>query len=397
MILPQTRYARSGNTNIAYQVFGTGDEYLIFIPGWVSNIEEAWNIPQLAAWMQYIAGFTRLVIFDKRGTGLSDRVNENELPGQDDRIKDLGAIYKALDIEKATLFGLSEGGPLALLFASRFPEMVAKIILFGSFVKWLKSDDHPYGLTRKEHDEMKDYVFNNWGQPVGLNLMAPSVKNDAEAQKQWATFLRRSASPGTAIALYEMNIQIDVRAVLKKIRCPVLILHRADDRLIESIHSKLMHKLLPNSELVITQGIDHLPWFGWSTEELFTILTFIRNEPILTKKPDFLSPEDIFILFEIRDYLQKNYTGDVSINFLCQKFGINEFKLKNGFKKLFNVAPISFVTKQRMMLAKQLLSSSGVSIAMVAEKCGYKHANNFSIAFKKEFGESPRVFLIKPR
>src|SRR5687767_9859390 len=139
MQIPETRYAKSGNVNIAYQVTGNGPQYLIIVPGWCSNIEEAWNVPQLAAWFKYLASFNKLVLFDKRGTGLSDRVHEEELRGQEQRAEDLQAVMQAIGITKTALLGISEGGAMALLFAYRYPTQVSHLILYAAYAKWIKS------------------------------------------------------------------------------------------------------------------------------------------------------------------------------------------------------------------------------------------------------------------
>ncbi len=393
MDLPVTSYARSGDVNIAYQVFGQGDHYLLFIPGWVSNIEEAWNIPQLAAWLRYLAAFTRVVIFDKRGTGLSDRVNENQLPDQEKRMEDLFAIVQNTGIEKTILLGLSEGGPLALLFAATYPELVEKVILFGSFSKWIKDDDYPFGLSESQHLKIKDHIFNHWGKPVGLHLMAPSAKDDKLAQEQWATFLRRSVSPASAKAFYEMNVKIDVRSRLQDVSCPVLIIHRKQDMLINSDHSKYLHERLPDSRLILTEGQDHLPWFGWNSGEFNAILSFIHGDGMY-ENPNVkgFQPGDILLFYQIKDYLENNFRHEISITSLSRQFGLNEFKLKQGFRTLFNMPPIRYLTEVRMQQAKELLSSPDETVASVAEKSGYSHANNFSNSFKKRYGVSPNTY-----
>ena len=396
MQLPTTQYARSGDVNLAYQVMGDGDCYLIFITGWVSNIEEAWNIPQLAAWLRYLSTFSRLVIFDKRGTGLSDRVSEHDLPNLEQRARDVLSIIEAVGAKQVALLGLSEGGPMAIWLAARYPQKISHLLLLGSFARWIKTDNYPYGLTQEMHEETKKYIFEHWGEPIGLQLMAPSAKDDALTQQQWATFLRRSASPATAKMFYEMNMQIDVRDCLEKINIPTLIIHRKDDRLIECGHSRYLHDHIHGSQVMLTDGVDHFPWFSPQKAELVAMQTFLTGQrAVMEGKLRFLNTEEIFVLYAVRDYLLQHYDKDISIQMLSRHFGINEFKIKTGFKTLFEKPVISFLTEVRLEKACELLNSPGYTITRVAGKVGYQHANNFSVAFKRKYGVTPQQYKTK--
>ncbi|MEX0313680.1 MAG: alpha/beta fold hydrolase [Allomuricauda sp.] len=393
---PQTKYAKSGDVNLAYQVIGKGEEYLILIPGWVSNIEDIWNIPQLSAWLSYLASFMKIVVFDKRGTGLSDRVNEDNLPNIEQRSEDLKIILRSIGVERASFLGLSEGGPLAIFLAAKFPQMVGKLVLIGSFAKWVKTEDYPIGLTKEEHDQILKFIFSSWGKPVGLGLMAPSVKNDSNAQEQWARFLRRSASPNTARIFYEMNTEIDVRHLLEKVDCPTLILHRTGDLLIEYGHGKYLSDKIKGSKLIATPGKDHLPWFGVKSAELIALQTFLKDGiAIENKKLETLNPKDIFIVYEVKDHLTSNFHKQHTIKSLSRKFGINEYKLKSGFKSLFGKPLITFLTDFRLQKACEFLSHFDETVATVSEKVGYQHSNNFSIAFKRKYGITPSQFQAK--
>ena len=396
MQIPQTKYARSGDVNIAYQVFGDSSEYLIFIPGWCSNLDEVWNIPQLSAWLKQISIHYKLVLFDKRGTGLSDRVYEQSLPNQDQRASDLLAVMNAHGIKKAALFGLSEGGAMASLFAYRYPDMVSRLILFASFAKWTKSEDYPYGLTIEQHNRIKQYIFDHWGEPVGLHLMAPTVKDNIEAQKQWATFLRRSGSPNAVKVLYEMNIEIDIREILDKIRTPTLIMHRKDDRLIEIGHSQYLSEKIKQSQLLITEGMDHLPWYSSQPEEIIAIHTFLKEGKVtLTKRKGRSNVEDFYILYSVKDYILTHFPEDISLKSLSKQFGINVFKLKTGFKLLFESSVIEFLTNIRLENACRLLTNPSETISSVASLVGYGYANNFSLAFKRKYGITPLQYKYK--
>lgn len=391
----RTKYARSGGVNIAYQEFGSGDICLIVVPGWISNVEQFTNIPPLAAWVSYLTGFCKLVLFDKRGTGLSDRVNENKLPNMDQRAEDLLAVMKHANIEKAALFGLSEGGPLSIHFTTTYPEKVTKLILFGSFAKWVRTDDYPYGLNEQGHLKTIKYMADNWGGPVGLQLMAPSVMNDPEAQDYWASYLRHSASPSAAIALYKMNLDIDVRHCLEKVKHPVLLIHREDDKLVECGHSKFLQQNIAGSKLLLTSGADHLPWFGINREELIALQTFLLDGNVVRdKRLDKLSAEDIFAIYSIKDHIEKHFEEEITISGLARQFGINDFKVKSGFKALFGTPVINFLNQTRLEYSLRLLSDSGLTMSDIAERVGYKHPNNFSIAFKRRYGVPPNKYRI---
>lgn len=398
MLVEKTKYAKSGGTNLAYQVIGNSGDYLVFIPGWVTNIEECWNIPQLAAWLRYLASFSRLILFDKRGTGLSDHVNELDLPGIEQRAEDLQIIISAVGIKKANFIGLSEGGPLAIYLAAKYPEMVNKLILIGSFPKWIKNEDYPWGLSKEQHNKIKEHIFENWGEPIGLHLMAPSIKDDQIAQEQWAKFLRRSASPNAARVFYSMNMEIDVRDCLTKVAAPTLVMHRKDDALIASSHSEFMHEKIPGSQLVITEGMDHLPWFTIKRNEVTAIQTFLSDGKVVNNpKLDFLNIEDIFILYAIKNHIQNNFQEAISIKGISKNFGINDYKIKAGFKLLFNTPVIGYLTDVRLEKAKQFLLNPRETIASVAEQVGYSHSNNFSVAFKRKFKLTPLEYRAKTK
>ncbi|MCM8568604.1 alpha/beta fold hydrolase [Gramella jeungdoensis] len=389
----RTNYARSGGVNIAYQEFGSGDTCLIVVPGWISNVEQFTSIPPLAAWVNHLSGFCRLILFDKRGTGLSDRVNESELPGMDQRAEDLLAVMEHAKIDRAAFFGLSEGGPLGIHFTATYPEKVSKLILFGSFAKWVRSEDYPYGLNEEGHLKTINYMAENWGGPVGLQLMAPSVKDDPEAQQYWASYLRHSASPSAAIALYRMNLDIDVRHCLKKIKKPVLLIHREGDKLVECGHSKFLKENIEGAKLLLTKGADHLPWFGINREELMAMQTFLLDGNVVSdKRLDKLNPEDIFAIYSIKDHIEKHFEEEITINSLSRQFGINDFKVKSGFKALFATPVINFLNQTRLNYSLRLLSDPRLTMSDIAEKVGYKHPNNFSTAFKRRYGVPPNKY-----
>src|SRR5918911_802299 len=203
---PQTRFALSGDVNIAYQVIGDCPIDLVFVIGWVSNIDEFWTEPSFANFLQRLAKFSRLIIFDKRGTGLSDRVDEKHLPTLEQRMDDVRAVMDACGSRRAALLGISEGGPMCALFAATYPERTTALITFGSYVKSRASPDYPWGRTLEEQQRFIEDIRSGWGErPVGLETRVPSKVNDEQYRQWWTHYLVRSATPKAVMALVEMN------------------------------------------------------------------------------------------------------------------------------------------------------------------------------------------------
>ena len=200
---PETRYAKSGNVNIAYQIVGDGTRDLILVPGWVSNIEVLWEEPAVARFLRRLASFSRLIIFDKRGTGLSDR--SGELPDLETRMDDVRTVMDAVGAERAALCGYSEGGVMCALFAATYPTRTSSLIMVGSYSLLKPAPDHPWGRTAEGQQQLLDTTQEAWGGPVGIEARAPSMAHDERFRQWWARFLRLSASPGAAAALHRMN------------------------------------------------------------------------------------------------------------------------------------------------------------------------------------------------
>ena len=218
---PETKYARSGDYHIAYQVVGNGPVDLVFVPGWVSHIEYQWENPSVARFTERLASFSRLIQFDKRGTGLSDRVPMHELPTIEERMDDVRAVMDAVGSERAYLLGFSEGGPMSLLFAATYPERVVGLITYAAYARRAWAPDYPIGLSPEVQRAFLDDVEQNWGSETeDMFIRAPSLK-DNPRQRQWfVNMTRLAASPGAALALLRMNFQIDVRHVLPAVRVP---------------------------------------------------------------------------------------------------------------------------------------------------------------------------------
>ena len=257
-MVPQTRYAKSAGVSIAYQVVGDGPIDLVLVPGWVSNVDVVWEEPRLARLLTRLASFSRLILFDKRGTGLSDRVSD--MPSLEVRMDDVRAVMDAVGCQRAALFGYSEGGPMCILFAATYPDRASALVLGGSFARRTFAPDHPWAPEAEEQLALIDQIEADWGGSVGIEARSPSLANDERYRQWWARWLRLSASPSAAATLMRMNMEIDVRHVLPAVRVPTLLLHSINDRLIDVGASRYMAARIPGAKLVELRGIDHIPW-----------------------------------------------------------------------------------------------------------------------------------------
>jgi pimeloyl-ACP methyl ester carboxylesterase len=260
--IPRVRYARSGPVNIAYQVVGSGPIDLVFVMGWVSHLEAFWSEPHCARFLHRLSTMARLILFDKRGTGLSDPVPVSQLPSLDERLDDVRAVMDAAGSERAVLLGVSEGGPLCSLFAATYPEKTEALVTIGSYARRLRDHDYPWGPTREDRDRFCQRIIEEWGGPVGIDERAPSLASDPAFRDWWASYLRMGASPGAAVALTRMNAEIDVRDVLPSIRVPTLVIHRTGDQVLKVEEGRYLASRIPGATLVELAGNDHLPFSG---------------------------------------------------------------------------------------------------------------------------------------
>jgi class 3 adenylate cyclase len=279
---PRTRYARSGSVSIAYQVVGDGPRDLVWVPGWVSHLEAGWDEPLQARFRRRLSSFSRLILFDKRGTGMSDRVADRDLPTLEERMDDVRAVMDAARSDRAVIVGPSEGGSMAVLFAATYPERTAALITFGAFASRIWSPEYPWAPTPEERQGFYDFIERNWGGEADTSTLAPSLAADAEFKRHLARYNRLSASPGSALALAKMNTQIDVRSVLPTIRVPTLVLHRTGDLDANIAEGRYIAERIAGAKFVELPGIDHLPWAGNQDDildEIEEFLTGIRPAP----------------------------------------------------------------------------------------------------------------------
>ncbi len=274
---PKTKYAKSGEINIAYQVVGEGSIDIIYIPGWVSNIDMMWTEYRLATFLTKLASFSRLILFDKRGTGLSDRMNKYST--LEERIDDIRAVMDAVGSESAALFGHSEGGSVSMLFAATYPQRTIALVTFGVFAKRKYSKDYPWAPTDVERQLSYEMIEKNWadGDMEGLRSAVPSLADDNKFMDWFASYLRAGASPGAALELQRLNTDVDITGILSSIKVPTLLLHRTGDKDAHVDEAKYIAEQIPNSKFVELPGDDHLFWTGDSYSILAEIEEFITG------------------------------------------------------------------------------------------------------------------------
>ena len=278
----EIRYARSGGVNIAYQISGDGPANLVYVGGWITHLEVANEDPGMAGFGESLAGFARVVSFDKRGIGLSDRVPDARLPTMEERMDDIRAVMDAAGVERASLLGFSEGGPLAMLFAATYPQRTENLVVWGSYASMVRRPGYPWGLAPEQLEEAARMFDERWGTGADLGYFQPSRRDDAATRRWWGRYQRMAASPGAALALMRMNAEIDVRGVLSSVNTPTLILHRRDDVLIEVEHARYLAQHIPGARLVEFDGDDHWPWHHDMppiVEEIEEFITGERREP----------------------------------------------------------------------------------------------------------------------
>jgi class 3 adenylate cyclase len=255
-----THYAKSGEYHIAYQVHGSGELDLVWAPSYFSHIEVQMEESSFRRFVNRLGTFARVILFDKRGTGLSDRVAD--MPGLDDRMDDFRAVLDAVGSEKAALLGTCEGGALSALFAATYPERARALILANSFARATATDDYPWAESPEEWQEHAAWMAENWGTGQWLDRFAPSAVHDPRVKEWWPRFQRLAVSPSAIQKLLLMNAEIDVRDVLASVNVPTLVMHSSGDRLCAIGGARYMTARMPDAQFLELPGADHYIWFG---------------------------------------------------------------------------------------------------------------------------------------
>jgi pimeloyl-ACP methyl ester carboxylesterase len=284
---PETRYTRSGDVNIAYQVVGDGPLDLVFVQGWAQSFDPGWDMEPIARFYRRLASFSRLILFDKRGTGLSDRVPLDDLPTLETRMDDMRAVMDAVGMERAAVLGHSEGGAMCALFAATYPARTKALVMVGSPARTRWAPDYPLGVTDEELEELERALLEGWNADLirsFLQMYGPSIADDEEQVQAYVRFAARGSSPTAAGALWRMAAMVDVRHVLPVIRVPTLVLHRADEILADT--SRYVGERIPGARVVEVPGSDHMPWLGDQgrvLDEIEEFLTGVRPHPALDR------------------------------------------------------------------------------------------------------------------
>jgi pimeloyl-ACP methyl ester carboxylesterase len=281
-MVPETKYAKSGDLHIAYQAVGKGPLDLVFVHGWISHIEHLWEEPGVANFLNRLASFSRLILLDKRGTGLSDPVPLDKLPTLEERIDDVRVVMDAAGSKRAALLGTSEAGALNLLFAAMYPDRVAALILLNSYARLAWAPDYVYGIPANTAGDLLKGIEAGWVTGVAFEALVASQSANAAMRTWWARYQRLAASPGAAVELLRRAYETDTRSVLSSITEPTLILHKAGDPFTGPDHSRYLAKRIHQAKYIELTGVDHL-FFAEGSErivdEIQTFLTGAHKTP----------------------------------------------------------------------------------------------------------------------
>jgi class 3 adenylate cyclase/pimeloyl-ACP methyl ester carboxylesterase len=275
---PPTQYAQSGDVHVAYQVTGGGEIDMVLAPGTVSHLNLDWDRPEKVSLIERLSSFCRLIRFDKRGTGLSDR--PLNIATLEDRIDDIRAVMDAVGSERAVLFGVSEGASMALLFAATYPQRTRSLLAWGAMARWFQADDYPWGMTREESERLVADCRENW--PSLWYLTGPGAgipRDDRELIDFWVRYGQAAASPAAAAALEQMNQQIDVRDILPTIRVPTLVMNRSGDPVAHVDAARQLANAIPGARFVEFSGDVHF-MLGPDSEQIFELIEeFVTGSP----------------------------------------------------------------------------------------------------------------------
>ncbi len=389
---PTTKYTKSGNFNIAYQVVGDGPIDIIYIPGWVSNIDMMWAEPRLAAFLTRLTLFSRLILFDKRGTGLSDR--SDKYSTMEERMDDIKAIMNATNSEKAFLFSHSEGGSVSLLFSLNYPQRTLGVIGFGIFAKRRYSEDYPWAPTDEEREISNKLIEDNWahGDLDELRTLVPSLAHDNGFMDWLASYLRSGASPGAALILHKQCTHIDVTEILDSIKVPTLLLFRKCDIEILVEEGRYLADRIPNSKLVEFAGKDHLFWTG----DTFPILAEIE-EFVTGARPNKLEFQSTVLRtkktgINLETVMLENFLYNLKVEEFATLCGRSLSAFKRDFKNTFNTTPSRWIKSKCLEHAKILLIESDLNINQICYDCGFINSSHFIKSFKEKYKHPPHQY-----
>jgi class 3 adenylate cyclase len=274
MDAPETKYARSGDVRVAYQVSGEGPLDVVLLPTWFTQVDAFWEIPQVAELLHRVESFGRLIQFDKRGVGLSDPIPLQSLPTLEEWMDDLRAVLDAVGSERAALVASLHAGPMAMLFASTYPERTSALVLVEAFARGTRAHDYPFAMPERLVDAAVQFVLDNWGTGVALDLAAPDKAGDAQMRSWYARYERNSVSPSAAAVMSRMLLGVDVRGVLPSIRVPTLIVHRKDGRFVRVDHGRFLAEHISGARYLEVPGSDQL-W--WSADDRFELMDEVEE------------------------------------------------------------------------------------------------------------------------
>lgn len=285
--LPETKYAKSGDYHIAYQAIGTGPLDLVFMHGWISHIEHMWEEPRVARFLDRLASFSRLILIDKRGTGMSDPVPLDRLPTLEERMDDVRAVLDAVGSKRAAFLGTSEAGALSLLFGATYPSRTTALVLLNSYARLAHAPDYPQGIPAEQAQGLLQAIEDGWGKGVAFEALVASQADNASMKTWWARYQRLAASPGAAVTLLRSAFETDARSVLPAIAVPVLVLHRAGDPFTGPEHGRYLAEHIPGAKFVELSGVDHL----FFAEDMDRLLAEIQE--FLTGVPEAGEPDRV--------------------------------------------------------------------------------------------------------
>jgi class 3 adenylate cyclase len=274
-LVPTTRYARAGDVHIAYQVVGDGPVDLVYVPPQLQQVEHLWVEPRIAAFFERLARFSRLILLDRRGTGLSDPISSTTT--LEDQMEDVTAVLDAVRSERAALFAQSDGAAMAMLYAATHPDRTSALVLYAGMARVTGAPGYEWPGTRAEREQRIAEIFAHWGEGARFHLIAPSAAGDVSLQRWFAQLERLSASPGALRLLFDISGETDVRSVLSSIAAPTLLLHRRDDQVIDVRHSRYLAEHIPGARYVELEGRDNLLVVGDSDRVLAEVERFLTG------------------------------------------------------------------------------------------------------------------------